>query len=77
MASTFSTATHTNRHTGAGTSTARALAHRLLHQVEDLVGFLDGADLRGELELDVSANLAGALGMVDRAVRAIEAAGQG
>jgi hypothetical protein len=54
---------------------ARALAHRLLDQVQNLLAFLDGAVLPGELELDLAANIAAAEGLLARAVTAIEAAG--
>ena len=39
------------------------------------MAFLDGAELPGELELDVAANIAAAEGLLARAVTAIEAAG--
>jgi hypothetical protein len=48
------------------------------HLVAELAGFLDsGADLPAQIELDVSASLAAADGLVTRAVVAIEAAGPG
>jgi hypothetical protein len=66
-----------NGHAAARTSTARARALRLLDRVQDLVGFLDAAELPAELDLDVAANLAAADGLLARAVQAIEAVGPG
>jgi hypothetical protein len=40
-------------------------------------GFLDGADLPAELELDISANVAAADGLLARAVTSIEISGSG
>jgi hypothetical protein len=64
-----------NGHTNARISTAHALALHRRDCAGELAGFLDGALLPADLELDVAANLAGALGMLDRAARAIETAG--
>jgi hypothetical protein len=74
MPSTFTTgAPSTNGQTAPRTSTARGLAHCLLDRAAELAGFLDGADLPPELELDVSASIAAAEGLLARAVTAIEA----
>jgi hypothetical protein len=69
------TATLTNGHAPTRPATAHTLAVRLRDRAADLAGFLDGAGLPAELELDVAANLAAAEGLLAKAEKAIEAAG--
>jgi hypothetical protein len=59
-------------HSGCPGRAASLLPER---KTRELAGFLDGADLPPELELDVAANLAAADGLLVRAIQAIEAAG--
>jgi hypothetical protein len=67
----------TNGHAPRRHSTACVLAHRLLDRAAELAGFLDGAVLPPDLELEVAAGCAAADGLLARAVGMLEAAGPG
>ncbi len=77
LTTTFATTPASNGHT-TRTSTALTIAERIRDRAAELAGFLEGSTtLPAEVALDVAANLAGAEGMLIRAVQAIERVGPG
>jgi hypothetical protein len=58
-------------------ASATDLARQVETRAAELAGFLDGADLPAELELDTLASLAAADGLLAVAMRRIEAEGPG
>ena len=60
-----------------GAPRARDFAAELHYRSQELLGFLTESDLSAEMELEVGASVAAAIGLIDRATRRIEADGPG